>query len=433
MKITITSVGSRGDVQPFVALGRGLLNAGHVVTLAADRIFEDFVVENGLEYAYLSADPMKALEVDIRSLGNNPIKIYRWMANTVGQIGGEFTETFFKANQGVDMMIFSSVAAMVGTHIGAALNVPMIPSVLQPIVPTQAYPYSTGAILPEWLPFWGVYNKQSYVFYNRFFYRLFYKMVNRDREQVLGLPPLPWKVYADLDISQYPILHGFSQNVIPVPPDYDHNQIITGYWFLDQANDWHPSESLMAFLTETPKPVYIGFGSMVDKEADQLTRLVVEALRLSKQRAVLLGGWTDLGGSGLPNNILKVENVPHDWLFPRVAAVVHHGGAGTTAASLRAGKPTVVVPFFADQPFWGWRVQKLGVGPKPIPRLKLTAENLATAILQAVENGGIQDRATTLGERIRAEDGIGNAVRMIEDLYTNHRESILPTPVLFGE
>jgi sterol 3beta-glucosyltransferase len=433
MKITISTVGSRGDVQPYIALGRGLSKAGHTVTLAVDRIFESFVQENGLKYAYLSADPLKALEVDIRALGNNPIKVFRWMANIVEQIGSEFTETFLQANQGADLMIFSSLAAMVGVHVGAVLNLPMFASVLQPVVPTRAYPYSAGAILPDWLPLRGFINRQSYIFYNRFLYRLFYQMINRDRERVLNLPQLSWKAYVNLDLSQYPILHGFSRYVIPFPPDYDQNQIFTGYWFLDQQEDWQPSPELETFLSREPKPVYIGFGSMVDKEADDLTRLVVDSLRISKQRAVLLGGWTDLGGSGLPENILKVDHVPHDWLFPRVAAAVHHGGAGTTAASLRAGTPTVVVPFFADQPFWGWRVEKLGVGPKPIPRLKLTADKLAAAITRAVQDEGIRLRAAQLGQKIRAEDGVGNAVRAVEEIMSTQRDKIMPTPELLGK
>jgi sterol 3beta-glucosyltransferase len=257
-------------------------------------------------------------------------------------------------------------------------------------------------------------------------------MINRDRQRVLGLPPLPWKYYRDIDLRPYPILHGFSRHVIPYPDDYDQNQIFTGYWFLDQDEHWQPSAQLEAFLSADPKPVYIGFGSMVDQEAGELTRLVVEALKISGQRAVLLGGWTDLGGQGLPESILKVEYLPHDWLFPQVSAAIHHGGAGTTAASLRAGTPTVIVPFFGDQPFWGWRVEKLGAGPKPIPRLKLTAEKLANAITRAVTDPKISRRAADLGEKIRAEDGVANAVQAVEAIIAARREVIKPPTELRG-
>lgn len=433
MKITITTVGSRGDVQPYVALGRGLAEVGHDVTLVVDQLFESFVHQNGLGFARLAADPMKPLEVDIRELGNNPVKVFNWMATFVEEIGSEYFETYLEANRGTDLMIFSSIAAMAGLHIGAKLNVPMLSSTLQPVVPTRAYPYSAGMILPGWVPFLGAINKTSYELFNRVFYRMLYKVLNRDRERVLGLPALPWKLYRSFDLKAYPMLHGFSRHVIPKPADYNQNQIFTGYWFLDQESDWQPPAELQAFLASDPKPVYIGFGSMVDKEAEALTRLVVEALEISGQRAILLGGWTNLGSEGLPDTILKVEHVPHEWLFPRVSAVVHHGGAGTTAASLRSGSPTVVVPFFADQPFWGWRVEKLGAGPKPIPRLKLTAEKLAAAITRAVTDPQINYRAAELGEKIRAEDGVANAVKAVERVMVRQREVIMPPPELIGK
>jgi UDP:flavonoid glycosyltransferase YjiC (YdhE family) len=161
--------------------------------------------------------------------------------------------------------------------------------------------------------------------------------------------------------------------------------------------------------------------------------MVVEALDISGQRAVLLGGWTDLGGAGLPDTVLKVDSIPHNWLFPRVAAAVHHGGAGTTAASLRAGVPTVVAPFFADQPFWGWRVEQLGVGPKPVMRKNLTAAKLAAAIAQAVGDPEINRKAGVLGEKIRAEDGVGSAVRAVEDLFANRRAALMPEDYLRGK
>ena len=319
---------------------------------------------------------------------------------------------------------------MLGVHVGGALNVPMIATTLQPVVPTRYYPYSAAPILPEWLPFWEAINKATYTYSNLMFFRMFYKMVNQGREEILGLPPLAWKHFTELDLSQYPMLHGFSRHVIPKPRDYDQNQIFTGYWFLDPEEDWQPDNQLVEFLAASPKPIYVGFGSMVDQEAEKLTDIVIEALAISGQRAVLLGGWTNLGDRQLPDTILKVAHVPHEWLLPQVAAAVHHGGAGTTSASLRAGTPTVVVPFFADQPFWGWRVQKLGVGPKPIPRQKLTAAKLATAIQQAVNDPDIQEKAKTLGENIRAEDGIRKAVEEIERLYTTQRDVLMPIPLL---
>jgi sterol 3beta-glucosyltransferase len=190
---------------------------------------------------------------------------------------------------------------------------------------------------------------------------------------------------------------------------------VAGYWFLDQLEGYQPPSELQDFLKSGPPPVYIGFGSMVDQERAHITGIIVESLQRVECRGILLGGWAQLGTGDLPGSIYLVDQVPHEWLFPRVAAVVHHGGAGTSAAGFRAGIPTITVPFYADQFFWGWRASQLGVGPPPIARKDLTAEKLADAIRQALSDGGIRDRAEALGERIRQEDGVKRAVDYIEN------------------
>jgi UDP:flavonoid glycosyltransferase YjiC (YdhE family) len=398
-----------------------------------DGLFEELVRENGLDFAPIKADPITPMREDISKLGNNPVKIARWMANAVENIGDEYFEYYRDTNRGTDLMITSSVAAMAGIHIAAYLRVPVISTALQPTVVTSAFPYSAGMIYPDWLPFQGAVNRQSYIFAIRAFYRMFYKMINRNRESILGLPALPWAFYKNVDLRDYPILHGFSKYVIPFPDDYNHNQIFTGFWFLGQEKGWQPPEELENFLAAGTTPVYLGFGSVLDQDTGALTDIILEALEICGQRAVVLGGWTDLGGDDLPDSILKLDSVPHSYLFPRVSAVVHHGGAGTTGAGLRAGKPTVIVPYLSDQPFWGWRVQKLGVGPAPIPRLKLTAEKLAAAITQAVTDEGMVSRAAAMGEKIRSEDGVGNAVQAVEDIYTNKLDRIMPDEHLYGK
>jgi UDP:flavonoid glycosyltransferase YjiC (YdhE family) len=177
--------------------------------------------------------------------------------------------------------------------------------------------------------------------------------------------------------------------------------------------EWQPPQALIEFLESGPPPVSIGFGSMVAYDKETLANLCVQALNRAQQRGILLTGWGGLQYDALPESVLAVESVPHDWLFPRVSAVVHHGGAGTTAASLRAGVPTIIVPFLIDQPFWGKRVYDLGVGPSPIPRRKLTVEQLSKAITEAITDTNMKQRAAELGRKIRAEDGIGNAVNII--------------------
>jgi UDP:flavonoid glycosyltransferase YjiC (YdhE family) len=237
------------------------------------------------------------------------------------------------------------------------------------------------------------------------------------RQEVLGLPPAPfWGPYNSPHIQGLPVLLGYSSAVIPRPPDWPENNHVTGYWFLDEATDWTPPAGLMAFLEAGPPPVYIGFGSMSSRNPEETAALVLEALKQSEQRAILLSGWGGLQASDVPDSVFMIDAIPHAWLFPRMAAVVHHGGAGTTAAGLRAGVPSIIIPFFGDQPFWGQRVAELGVGPESIPRKKLTAERLAQAIQIAVSNQAMRQRAAELGERIQAEDGVGRAVDIVGSL-----------------
>jgi UDP:flavonoid glycosyltransferase YjiC (YdhE family) len=213
-----------------------------------------------------------------------------------------------------------------------------------------------------------------------------------------------------------PVLYGYSSHVIPKPSDWEEDTHVTGYWFLDPVDEWTPPAALIEFLEAGPSPVFIGFGSMSSRKPEETTDLIVEAVGQARQRAIILSGWGGLQRSSVPDTVFMVDSVPYPWLFPRVSAVVHHGGAGTTSAGLRAGVPSVVIPFFGDQPFWGQRVAALGVGPEPVPRKKLSVERLARAIEEAVTDEGMRRRAAELGAKIRAEDGIGRAVAVVGEM-----------------
>jgi UDP:flavonoid glycosyltransferase YjiC (YdhE family) len=213
-----------------------------------------------------------------------------------------------------------------------------------------------------------------------------------------------------------PVLYGFSPSVIPAPGDWKADIHVTGYWTLESSEEWAPPRELTNFLDEGLPPVYIGFGSMSNRQPEETANLVTKALEICGKRAILLSGWGGLQKADLPDTILMLDSVPHTWLFPRLSCVVHHGGAGTTGAGLRAGVPSIIVPFFGDQPFWGKRVAELGVGPAPIPRKQLTATRLAAAIQEAVSDTPIRQQAADLGRKIQAEDGISNAVEIIQQI-----------------
>ena len=414
MHITIASVGTRGDVQPYLALGRGLQRAGHQVQVATDPTFEAFVRGAGLGFAPVSADPRKALQEDVLRL-NNPIAFSRWTQRQFGPLALRYTAELRDVCAHTDGLLANPLA-FAAFHVAERLGIPCVPAYLQPATPTRAFTTSTAPDPPAWLPFRGWFNYTSAHVNNQIFFRLLLPTINACRTEVLGLPPLPWKLYSKLDISPEPIIYGYSRHVVPVPPDWGPWLHVTGYWFERSEVEYEPPADLEAFLAGGPPPVYIGFGSIVEQDAAATTRTVVDVLALAGQRGLLLGGWAGLGAGALPASILSVSDVPHEWLFPRMAAVVHHGGAGTTAAGLRAGVPSVLVPYFADQPFWGRRVAALGVGPRAIPRKQLTAPRLAAAIREAVSNKEMRRRAQELGQRIRSEDGITAAVEKVEML-----------------
>jgi sterol 3beta-glucosyltransferase len=418
MRATINAFGTRGDVQPYVALGKGLKAAGHDVRITTHRIFEGFVREHGLDFSPTEGDPKEILlQQAIADLGINPIRINRWLAENFRPVMDSVFRATLEGAQGADVLL-NSALSFAGWHVAEKLDIPAIAAYLQPMTPTRAFHGMSSPLPPAWLPFRGAYNLLSTKFANQSFFAMSRPLTNACRVEVLGLPPLNASYYWGIDRASapVPILYGYSPSVIPRPPDWGDFQHITGYWFLEDAQSYEPPVELRTFLDSGPPPVYVGFGSMVDHERQETTRIIVEALKLTGQRAILLGGWSDLGSAELPDSILRVDSVPHDWLFPRMAAVVHHGGAGTTAAGLRAGVPAVIVPFTVDQPFWAWRVHELGVGPKWILRKGLTAEKLAAAIDQAVHDQAMVQRAEELGRTIRSEDGPGTAVRLVEQL-----------------
>ncbi len=298
-----------------------------------------------------------------------------------------------------------------GLHLAEKLGVPGFLALPAPFfTPTREFP---NMLAPP-LPFGGWYNRLSYSFL-RPVGLPWNGLVDRWRVRDLELPRRG-RLANDLvrtDGTPVPVLYCFSPSLVPPPGDWPDTATVTGFWFLDSRTEWRPPPALLEFLEAGPQPIYVGFGSMAGRRPRRLTKIVVDALARSGQRAVLASGWGGLEARELPREVHLVEEVPHDWLFPRVRAVVHHGGAGTTAAGLRAGRPSVICPFFGDQPFWGRIVERSGAGPRPIPQTRLNARRLARAIRQAVEDPAVQSAAESLGRILRAEDGVGNAVRTI--------------------
>jgi sterol 3beta-glucosyltransferase len=422
MKITMIAIGSRGDVQPLVALGLGLKSNGHDVAVATHAIFEDVVRGNGLGFFLIKADPKKTLESrdgqEALKNGSNPIRSWIDFSRMVRPSFVQTGLDCLNACGGTDLIVYSPFSTFFALHVAEKLNIPAVAAYLAPAHPTTQIPSflsPTQGNLGRWL------NLFSWKIYELMIWYPYRAIINELRTRHLGLPPHGLMSFQSGRKKESVVLYGISPSVFPKPPDWGENIKVTGYWFLENETEWSPPRELVEFLSRGKPPVYVGFGSMPLQDSQSVTAMVLKALKLSNQRGVLLNGWGSLGGTDLPESVIKIDSTPHGWLFPRMAAVVHHGGAGTTASVLRAGKASVIVPFFVDQPFWGRRVYGLGAGTKPIPFKELTAERLAASIDIAVNSAEIQRRATELSEKIRAEKGVANAVELVENLLSQPR------------
>jgi UDP:flavonoid glycosyltransferase YjiC (YdhE family) len=414
-RVSIQTLGTRGDVQPFVALGRALRQAGFAPCLATAPRFADFVRDHGLGFAPLPGDMLEMIETPTgrAALGGRHALAAKWrLLRAARPMFRRLLDAQWQAAAGAEILV-AHPKALGGMSIAEALDVPGFVALPLPgLTPTAAFPCPL-------LPFadLGPLNRASHALMRRGGDLVAGGALRRWRAEVLGLPPA-----ASLDLrgQPAPVLYAYSPSLVPVPADWPADAIVTGSWVLEEPA-WTPPRELLAFLAAGPPPIHVGFGSLPAEDARHLAGLVVAAMAQAGQRAVLATGWGGLDPGKVPPGIHVLRSAPHGWLFPRMAAVVHHGGAGTTAAGLRAGRPSVICPFFGDQPFWGRRVHALGAGPAPIPRRALTAERLARAVSLAVADPAMQHHAARIGAEMAGEDGVGRAVAAIEGSLSNRR------------
>ncbi|MFP5504220.1 MAG: glycosyltransferase, partial [Candidatus Sericytochromatia bacterium] len=398
MRINLLTLGSQGDVQPFVALGRGLVRAGHEVTLSTADQFESFVRRHGLGFHPLDGEFLRLQEAKgAMEGGGDKLGLMRKVKPMLRRM----LDDAWRGAQNSDMLVYHP-KVLAGLDIADALGVPAALAVPAPfVVPTRDFP---SAIVPPNWRLGGWFNRLTYAL-TPLAEAAFADVVNAFRVETLRAarrrafrPAL-----RRADGRPLPVLHAYSAAVVPRPDDWPAEAAITGYWLLRDEAPWAPSPDLARFLDGGPPPLYVGFGSMTSRDAAEKGRLVVEAVRLAGQRAVLASGWGAIAIAEDADDLLVIEQAPHDRLFPRMGAVCHHGGAGTTAEGLLAGRPSLICPFFGDQPFWGARVQALGVGPQPIPQRELTAPRLAAAMQQAMSDEAMRMRAQALQSALVAE------------------------------
>jgi UDP:flavonoid glycosyltransferase YjiC (YdhE family) len=411
MRITIMAAGSRGDIQPCVVLGRALQAAGYDVRLVIPASLGYLADSCGVDYHPISTNFTQLMRSDGAELVAEEkgfVESLRGFSAMVAPILDAMIQDIWQGVQGSDFILTHFLVNVVAQTVAEKLRVPFASIAPTPFAPTRAFsnPMLSGLALP----LGGEYNRFTSRIMEGIFWLILRGPLNRFRQETLHLPPQTADGFHRI-ISRTPYLNAYSPLVVPRPPDWGEHIYDTGYWHLGLPEGWSPPENLAAFIDAGEPPVAIGFGAMT-VEPDALRALVLQALEISGQRGVLFG----LGEGDTPESVFSVGSVPHAWLFPRVKAVVHHGGCGTTGTSLTHGKPTIIVPFAIDQSFWASRVAALGVGPEPIPNKDLTVEKLAYAIRIAATHAGVHSRAADLGATLRAEDGLGKAVKVVQKL-----------------
>jgi UDP:flavonoid glycosyltransferase YjiC (YdhE family) len=412
LRVTILAPGSRGDVQPYVALGQALQALGHGCTLVTTLDHEELVRSHGLGVAMLPlnvAAELQRVETNRSVEGGGVFSSFRQFAAIAKRAARSLAQIGLDACRGADVIVTNFSTALVADGISKKLKVPVMQAFNVPITTTSAFP---GALFPG-LDFGSLSRRLGHRLTRVALWVTARASANEACVEVLEARPAPLLPGAYAGLLPGPVLYGFSEAFLPRPSDWGRDVQVTGFWFVDEPSTFAPPADLARFLDEGPPPVCVGFGSMSTEKPEEVSAMVLEAARTARVRLVLLSGWAGLEPGKLSRDVIALSGVPHSWLYPRCRAVVHHGGAGTTAAAVRAGVPAVVVPFHGDQPFWASRVRKLGVGPKAFSRKKLTARRLADALELAVTSDALRERASELGRLVRAESGAARAAAAI--------------------
>ena len=406
MKITCLTIGSRGDVQPYIALCKGLMAEGHKPRIATHAEFQGWVESHGIEFARVEGDPAELMRLCIEN-GTFTFAFLREANATFRGWLDELLDSAYEACIGSDLLI-ESPSAMAGIHIAEKLQIPYFRAFTMPWTRTRAYPHAF--IMPEH-KMGGAYNYMTYVMFDNIFWKATAQQVNRWRNSTLGLPNTSLE---KMQPNKVPFLYNFSPSVVAPPLDFSDWIRVTGYWFLDEGTDYTPPKELGDFIMKAredeKKIVYVGFGSIIVNDPVKMTREVIEAVLRADVRCILSKGWSDRISPKddpskprpeepeMPPEIYVIKSAPHDWLFQQIDAAAHHGGSGTTGASLRAGLPTIIRPFFGDQYFFASRVEDLGVG---VWVKKWGTNSFGRALWEVTRNERMISKAKVLGEQIR--------------------------------
>lgn len=417
MKISLLTYGSRGDVDPFIEISKGLLRAGFQVTLAAPKKFKSLVSANQIEYVSFPGNPQQLVQDLVDQAGGSWLRMVREMSSFVLPLAAEVSQLARFACRNADLIIHSFLLTNTGYEIARDMGIPDISALTFPVFTnTGAFP---APVAPD-LPLGDGYRRLTHALVTQIFWqgsRVIYRLIRKKHPE---LPPLTSWPFNPRNPWQTPIMYAFSPQVVHRPADWRESVHITGYWFSADERDWKPEPKLRKFLENGPAPIAVVFGSTSTSKLAGIHRKVIEALKITGQRGIILG--TEPRESASPDIYWHNKYIPYTWLFEKAGAVIHHGGAGTTGKALRAGIPSIILPFTSDQPFWGRQVYKLGAGPKPLAPNRFSAAQLSRLLNTVIYKKDLTAKASRIGQRMRNEDGVSNAVGIIEGYMHDFRK-----------
>lgn len=409
MRIVIPCLGSQGDIRPFAALGLALKAEGHDVLIASNPSNEEFCQQHGIDFTPLPGDIASIIQPGECGLGKT--QVVRKLGQIINKSIHQQFEVLSPLLRNFDAVVYHPAVFAID-HIVESVKIPSIRIHFQPDIRTRKY---ACCLFPPKMPFGGWGNLASHFIAAQVFWLLLRKTINKWRTGELGLKKLGFFAPTSYPpIYDVPKLIAASQTLITPAPDWPENVQVTGYMELPMAKVWTPPAHLQKFLDQGDPPLYVGFGSLTERCDEKMTRAIIDVLQELSIRTILSGKFHYLKKEQLPEHILWIESAPHDWLFPRVQAIVHHGGAGTTHASLLAGKPTLIVPYVVDQFHWGDKVYRFGLGPRPLPAKKLMKEAFRTSVEQLLKNPSYQSHAEANAEKMQQENGVERVVEFLK-------------------